>query len=525
MIGPLRTLKDAALLALRRRRVDARLGVLCRPAGPPVARTVLVDGVWDNPNHWLRYALLRAALGLAGAREVGVTGRFNAEPVSRTFGRFGIREVISYPQLADGRKQSRSAAQDMVGRLRAAEQILRWDLPHGLPADFVYDGILKRQRAAVVDVRHPSLVDHVAEALDSLRAAERLLDRQPLDLVVVSHQCNFFHGALVWLCLLRAIPVLMLAGAGGTVRITRLERPRSIYDLEDAPERDEILSLPGARAHALGQVGLEHLKRRLGGQTDDLGAAYAYSSDGAAVTRQELAATFGWDPRSRIIGVYASNWFDYPHGAGMSRFRDFHDWLVATLEAARDARGVCWLFKGHPCDEWYGGVTLAELMPPLASHPHVRLASRIWSGSSLLACLDGLVTCHGTAGVEFAALGGPVLLADRGWYHEIGFAKLPASRAEYLAALRQDWWSDLDLRETTRLARIFAAFRFCRPADRPLQLEEDAKGNELYRTLPLLLRDQRRAIEDEVAQIREWFRSGQRGHHTLKMLRASEWLV
>ncbi len=45
-----------------RRRADALLAALpsLRPA---LVSRYLVDAMWDNPNYWLRFAVVRAALG------------------------------------------------------------------------------------------------------------------------------------------------------------------------------------------------------------------------------------------------------------------------------------------------------------------------------------------------------------------------------------------------------------------------------------------------------------------------------
>ena len=45
---------------------------------------------------------------------------------------------------------------------------------------------------------------------------------------------------------------------------------------------------------------------------------------------------------------------------------------------------------------------------------------------------DGLVTYHGTSAIEFAAMGKPVMVTDKGWYHDCGFVKFPKSKKEYL---------------------------------------------------------------------------------------------
>jgi hypothetical protein len=206
----------------------------------------------------------------------------------------------------------------------------------------------------------------------------------------------------------------------------------------------------------------------------------------------------------------------------MSHFRDFLDWLEATVEVASENDAVNWLFRAHPCDEWYGGVTLRDLMPE-SPQRHVRLAEEDWNGSALMDSVDGLVTYHGTAGVEYAAAGKPVLLSDRGWYHDLGIAKWPKSRDEYLDALTRPWWKELDIEETTRRAQIFAGWYFGRPAwQGGFVLEDDTVQWPIYARVPRLFADNPEPLRREVDTIRAWFHSDSRHYHTFKMRQAEE---
>lgn len=508
----------------RDRRTTERLLAGLSHAGPTRdGRHVLVDAMYDNPNYWVRYALLRAALGLAGTHEVGVLGPYRARQCGRTLRRLGIAERLRITDLHGDRARHRARASQLLAGTRTPDDILAWTLPGDVPADFLYDGLLKRQRAAEVDVRDPRLTTHVAEALASIEAAERLLRSRRFDLIVLSHAVNVQFAALAWLATSRGIPVVLAQGHYGVPRFVKLLAPEDVYDTNDRPKAADGDALPAHRAAMLAAAGRAYLDRRLAGGTDDLGARYAFQRASQGVTRQALAERFGWDPERPIIGVYASNWFDFPHGCGMTQFRDFLDWMRATLDVALANRHVNWLFKAHPCDEWYGGVTLADLVPPLEGHGHVRLVPGEWNGSALLHALDGVVTVHGTAGIEYAAAGKPVLVADRGWYHDFGFVRWPRSRAEYVQALATDWWKDLDLEATTRRARIFAGWYFTRPTwQGGLVLEDDPQQGSIYRTAPRLLTADPDALRRELETIRAWFDSRSRHYHTYKMSQADD---
>jgi hypothetical protein len=515
------------LEARRRRRqradVDSMLSAfaVARPARS--SETVLVDGTWDNPNYWVRYTLVRAALGLRGGREVGLIGPYRRRECAGTFARLGIDDVLTFDPWSGDRRRARDEARRWLSDVRGPDDVIRRRLPHDFPADFLYDGILKRQRAACVDVGDPRLVDVVGEFFGTLRMAEDVLASRPFSMVVLSHVVNYQYAALAWLALRRGIPVVVLYGEFGLLRLVKLTAPEHLTDAANRPAHAEFDALTPARAERMAAAGRAYLERRLGGGTKELGAIMAYQRRTVRTSRAEICDRFGWDPSLPIMAVYASNWFDLPHTFGMTNFRDFLDWLEATLPTCAANRRVNWLFKAHPCDAWYGGVTLADLMPRQAA-PNVRLVPDDWHGASLLHAVDGLVTYHGTAGIECAALGKPVLLADRGWYHDLGIARWPESRDEYLQALATDWWKDLDLADTTRRAHVFAGWHFGRPRwQDPFVLEDDPVQDPIYERLPALWVGAQDAIGKEVDTIRAWFASDHRHYHTFKMSLADDY--
>ena len=506
-----------------RQRGESILADFMAGAEPRFKGAVLVDGMWDNPNYWIRYALFRAAVGSAGGREIGVLGPHRAAKGRRTLERFGISRAVQILDLRGDMAAHRREARRLLAQTATPADVLGWHLPKGVPADFVYDGILKRQRAASVDLGDRRLVGYVTEALASIAAATRLLDSDRFELVLLSHAVNFQFAALAWIAVRRGIPVVLLYGNYGVPRFVKVVEPDDLYDTTDRPKAADLDAIPEAKRPALAAIGSAYLDKRLRGQTEDMGARYAFQKASARVTRAALVERFGWDPARPVVGVYASNWFDFPHPCGMTHFRDFLDWIQATLSVAQRQRRVNWLFKAHPCDQWYGGVTLFDLMPPLDVGGHVQLAPIDWNGSAVLDAMDAVITYHGTVGIEAAAAGKPVLVADRGWYHDAGFVTWPQSREEYLDALATDWWKAVDLHATRRRAQIFAGWYFGRPAwQRGFVLEDDTVQAPIYRRVAELLAGNAEPLAMELRMIREWFASDSRHYHTFKMGCANE---
>jgi len=229
----------------------------------------------------------------------------------------------------------------------------------------------------------------------------------------------------------------------------------------------------------------------------------------------------GWDPEKPIVAFYASNWFDWPHQLGMTNFRDFLDWTEATFQAAKNNTAANWLFKPHPAEDWFGGIALTDIMGRIGQAPNVAIADKDWNNGLVMSTVDALITYHGTAGVEFAALGKPVLVPDRGKYEDCGFVRVAASRAEYLHLLASDWWSAIDRQDIKRRAEIFAGWWFCAPEwQGQFILGDDGRQGSLYDTIIPLVQNNRDAVSRELDELRRWWASGRAYYHTTKMMSA-----
>lgn len=515
-----------AIVMERRKRVVPQLDVLSRradlgPAGRPTFQRILIDGMWDNPNYWTRYALIRAALGLWQGEETGLLGPFNKRRVRNSFAMFGVGNVVDFEHESGPIHRFEAQAHAMLAGVYRPEDILALRLPEDFPAEIFYDGLLKRQRRGAADPTDPMLVHYLSEALANLAAARRIIDGGRFDLVLLSHAVNYDFSALAWCAIRSGIPVIVLYGGFGSARFIRIGRPQDLFYYVNSPTNDELNRAPAGFRDRQRAAGAAYLERRLQGGSNDVGAVYAYQKRTEHVDRQSAAAQLGWDPHTPIICVYGANWFDFPHSIRMVNFRDFQDWIEATLAVARQTPSVNWLFKAHPCDDWYPssrGPTLMELVGA-APAPNVAVVPKGWNGFSLMRAIDAGITYFGTIGIELPSIGTPVMVADEGWYGSKGFVHCPGDRAAYLAALKTRWWERQDSAAISARAKEFAGWYFAGPSwHGSYEFRDDADQEAIYDDLPAFLNRFAAQIDQEVPLIRAWVESDHRFHHVYKML-------
>ena len=510
-----------------RARAEALMANLAENGASNFQGLVLIDGMFDNANYWYRASLLRAALGLGRSNEIGLYGPYMANYARRTFDRFSIDQHIAFDGklTPNDRSDARRLTKELISATSQPDDILSWRLPFEVPAGLVYDGILKVQRAPSVDTEHPLFADQVERCLLDILAAARLFDHLEPNLVILSHSCNVSDGTLCHLAARRGTPAIVAFGNYGVPRYCRVNTTDQLFDPVDRPSGQDLEMLMSTQAEALAEAGRQHLQARFDGATDDAGGQFAFAKENGNLTRAGVTAQFGWGQDRPIVAVYAANWFDYPHYMGMSNFRDFADFIMTTVRIAIGCPEVNWLFRRHPADDFYGGKTLKDVMPA-SLPPHVALSPNDWNGSELMCCIDGAVTYHGTIGIEAATIGKPVLVADRGWYHDCGFVTCPENREAYCAALKDRQWLNVDVESRRHNAEIFAGWYFAVPRwQGRLMCGDDTGQWANYGRLSQLMMQEGDAIQREIEQISSWWSSGARFYHTEKMRHADAFKV
>lgn len=491
------------------------------------ARKVLIDGLWYNPNYWARYAIFRKALNLSEAQETSIIGEHSRSETKEILDTYGITHQLDFHKgLTPSHHLQQAKA--LLEQVKSPQDIISLSLPHGFPSDVLYDGILKRQRRATVKLDDPMLVRYFAECLSYLENADAIISKGQYDLLVMSHALDFTYSALVWIALSKNIPVFVLYGEFGTSRFMRLNKLEDIYAYPNRPSISEMSDLPAEAQVALSEIGRSYLHQRLTGNTGDIGAIYAYQRRKASISHESMCRDFGWDSKKPVIGVYASNWFDYPHATKMSYFTDFLDWMNVTLDIAKNRTDVNWLFKSHPCDDWYAtirGSRVEDLISD-ANLKHIRAADKSWNGFDLISSLDGIVTCHGTIGIEATHLNTPVLTSHPGWYGFANFTKQSSSLEEYVANLKEDWWASMNTKCNAQTAEQFAGWFFAAPDwDKTYTFIDDSYQDDILETLVPFFDQHAASIEKEIEELKDWFASGHPYYHIFKMSRAKSFAI
>ena len=489
--------------------IYVRLGALSQSDG---LKTLVADGLWDNPNHFFRLRLFLEALpDIQQYRLLGVI-RTSGDRTRKTLESFGFRDFLCIEEHKFDAKDYLLTAKKLLEGIKSHSEILNLKLPLGLPAYTYYDTVLKAAQDPQPPLNCPLWVDRLAETLRDLDIYEELLVNYDVKKMVLSHPWKIEFATLMWSALKREIDSYHLTGFCEGVRVRLL---RDITDYNVPVEHfayKEYKALTSNVQDRLRDEGAKYLNKRQTGDVSDINTRFGFQPKFRTDTRTKSRDYLGAKPGRPLVIIYSHAWFDFPHTYGMTNFTDFLDWISFTVDQIRNIEAVDWLLKPHPLEPWYGGAKLSDIVRDLPSHIHI--SPTVTDSQTSIVAADAIVTVHGTVALEAVAQGVCVIAADQSYYSDWGFTHVAKSREHYASLLA----SVVKLAKPTpqqkndALACLALSLAPASGAMKSLSLLCDSSGVDLYKDILDMFRMRFREVDAERQALSLWLKRGSRSY-------------
>lgn len=358
----------------------------------------------------------------------------------------------------------------LVEALREKAASLRWDdledLEHDGIAigDNVRSAIIRYLQGDEIKDVDDLVKEYALSAMVVTEAARRGIEMERPDRIFMSHGIYADWGPALKVALAADVPVTawMASYLHGRFFFRHVEDARRIdfHTLSDDAWRTYGSRKLSGREESRLDAFLT--QRYAGGSTFDMKRLHAYTG-GHHVLRTKL---FGSDRRP-VWGVMCHiNWDAVSDYAPMA-YPTFDEWILETIEAIAGLQDVNWVVKIHPAEAWDNPSTGVEQLirrhrTRLPDHIRVLGAEESVSPMDFFQLIDGGTTVYGTAGLELALLGKPVILAGEAHYGGRGFTHDGSTPERYRDLLSQAGTIGPLRDEEKELARRYAYCYFIR---------------------------------------------------------------
>ena len=364
------------------------------------------------------------------------------------------REIAS-----DHTEEIESETQRIFQTLKVPEDLLQVKYKGMLIGDLVYDSAMRNGywQATVwkIDER---VYNTLVKVVGMLFALESISRRYDVKAALSSHTVGF-SGLLIryfanW-------KIESYCGvAGGPIRkyLSFNGKSMTYRDTISKIWLDSVMGDDGAKMLLLAKAN-KYIEERLSGTfLEDMDSKRAFARTKKEYKScEEFCRTYGLSSDKPCVFVMLHAFNDFPHHFERYIFTDYYRWFIETLKIVRSVDSVNWIFKEHPSADLYPNDANLDGIFEFCNEPHILFLDKdsSFNSSSLRYIAHAVVTCLGTAGLEFSCFGVPAIIAGDNWYSGQGICYEPKTYQEYKEILEniKDGLKPVD-KETQILARI-----------------------------------------------------------------------
>ena len=313
---------------------------------------------------------------------------------------FGANEFFA-PQLTSAqRKRAKSLSAQALSTITTKRCVENLCVEGIWIGDLLYDSFLQQKRVPTIDINSTYFREFLSETMELFVFWDDYFKLRNVVAINVSH-CVYNVAIPLRIAIKKGVPAFQ-ANATHIYRLTN-EQNRAYNDFKEFPNK--FLELPSGIQKRGKAIARERIERRFNGE---VGVDMSYSTKSAygdIFDRRLMRKS-----ENKKVLVAAHCFFDSPHSYGVNLFPDFYDWFEFLGEKSNET-DYDWYVKTHPdylpetkiiIENFIRKYKKFTLLPPEASHHQL-----IEEG------IDVALTCYGTIGFEYAALGIPVINASQ----------------------------------------------------------------------------------------------------------------
>jgi len=390
---------------------------------------------------------------------------------------------------SDRYREINASTKELFESLSSPQDIQKLTYNNCLIGEFIYDSVLTTTKAAYVEKIDVNVYKEIEKSISTLVACDIINSKYTLKGCVLSHKVGSFYGPLINFSNIRKIETFL--GIGGVGTIGRKSNFDHLNDLAISQFRppEELLDLC-LKNKSIIDRSEEYLTRRISGNVaGNIDTDRAFNSSGNYFSKVSDFCTYYNLGDKPLVFVMLHAFNDYPHYENII-FDDYYHWLIETLKIAAEVDNVNWVFKEHPSAVfWPDNLDLEELIDGYDRNKNFVLLNH--DANINTACLkhiaSAVITCIGTAGLEFSCFGIPAILGGKNHYSSYGITINNDSLCDYKSCLL----NILSIKKLDENDILKAKILF-------FLIEGVMRNVELYEILPKLGHDNRKSSGSEI---------------------------
>lgn len=472
-------------------------------------RNILIDGMWDNPYHFLRIFMMKFAMNeTLGSNLIGIINSNTKKETINTLQSLGLKKIINTQENNIDKKYFLEA-RNLINKKKK--------LPFNYPEVFLKDDICKKNKNPIIDYKKFETLKMFAKSIYFLNFYQKVIKNDKIRCAVLSHQVTIRFSTLVWVLLKKKIPVYVMHYRNGHITARKFEKTEDLLTV-----KDDYLSYNNYKLLSKKKINYflnlakkyhKEVKRNKMGEFKFINVykKKKYSNKSSFLQRKNLSKT------NKNIFIYTNCWTDFPNCYGKQWYKNYIEWFKFTLKIASKNKNCNWIVKPHPAEKDYGtDITAKKILQEfLLNNPNIKniKIDDDLSGHDTMNIADTIITTIGTGGIEMACSNVEVIYCGNSPYSKYKFGFFAKSKKIYKEII-------LNLHKTkikkNKNQALFFYGSFLADNPKFLIYPYNNLSQILYLDIKNFSKKNYKKIFQEIGFLKKWLLSRKDGYNTFK---------
>lgn len=406
-------------------------------SSPNKRGNIIIDGMWDNPFHWVRMIILTNGLKHKhGLNYVGLIQDTTPKKTKLMFNIFNLRKIITLK--SDLELKYIRQARKIIKKFKNVNELCNGRIIEDYPGFLFYDGVLKKERLAEIKVTDKKIIYHLATTLKYYFFYKKLIEKENISAFYTSHLVHFRYSTLVWNLIKKKIPVYCSKDKNQHNYIMKITTKNQILKpFDDVPTKNEIDKLIKEKRKKIIKIANKYISDLFKGKKGESQFFQVFKNSNEKISKIKFNKMIGADNKKKNIVIMANSWVDFPHEYGNTWYADLAEWIRFIYNYSKKKKRYNWIFKPHPAENWHGSKTNLKEILGKKLHNNAYYWPINISATQMLNCSDYMITARGTSAVEYASKGHKVLVSTPSPYTNLNFLTYAKNRKDFLHKLNK----------------------------------------------------------------------------------------
>lgn len=328
----------------------------------------------------------------------------------------------------------------IYNKLKSPGEILEIKFNNLLIGDLIYDAALRVGRwKATIHQIDDTVFNSIKTAVEYIFCLDSIYEKYDVKAVCSTHKTGFLGILFRYAVNKKTLGISGSIGSGAIRKHYHFNGRRLPYSQSiNKSFLDSILNSSDLKENLI-LKSKNHLEKRLLGKLEkDTATKKASFGKKTYLNKLEFGKSYKLDTDKKIIFVMIHAFNDMPHHFDNSLYTDYYKWFIETLKIAKQVTNVNWVFKEHPNSNMYPDDSNLNGIFELCDSKNITFIGKDdnFSSNSIQHLADCIITCVGTAGLEYSCLGIPAIIASENAYSNHNLCYEPKTIEEYVTLLK-----------------------------------------------------------------------------------------